>query len=141
MSAYDAAVQFVRTRIKEAGVDAEVYEGLAHESATYPLITISTQSEPVDVNYTGERAMTRVELMVRAWDNTPSSVGGDSRPVQLIVDAIDAALHLAPPVDTAYGAIRSCVRYAETLPITVEENGFIKRGRGGRYRVEVSPLP
>lgn len=114
-----------------AGV--KVWEGVAPENATYPMVLVQVYGDAQDVSGTaGFRAATKVTLLVRAVTR-----GGDLAAAETLDNAIDGALHRSGPTVYQSGRVDGCVRTAQHQ-MTDVAGGKTYRYLGGYYDAIVS---
>jgi hypothetical protein len=116
-----------------AVIGDRVYEGAAPTGATYPLITVQPYTDPDDTNYSGRRAFTTVDLLVRVWDKSAGSRGASVARIVPAADRADEVVTVRVPVSMPRGVIRSCVRTNET--------NSMADGDGVTSRAVVPPEP
>lgn len=139
-SAYADGVKDILAALKNdenvtAAVGAEIYEGIAPETAKGPFILIQSYDMGEDTAAQGGRVLTAVTVSVRVFIVTPTSDGSGSLGTLVpIYKAVDRALQATV---TPITVTRSLIRGRE-LSHTLEEAGHIERALGGLYNLIVT---
>lgn len=110
-------------------VGTRIYEGVAPQPATFPLILVTVFDNP-DLRGVGAARIVGVhEALVRAADKSTTYAGT----LQTLAERIDALLHGKEGATSPSGRVVACSRLAPASMVEVAD-GVTYRYLGGRYR-------